>query len=154
MSRLDAQIALAPIPAALDGTINGKLHAETLHILKQSDKDKQAAALQFIAYASSGQALEEMAEILGGMPADLSLQDDYFETHLRQRDLNLNWQVMIDSQAYVDNPSHEAPLPADDATQDVVEDYRRMLRTNPDLDIDSWAADMLLELADTAAMEE
>jgi multiple sugar transport system substrate-binding protein len=103
------QLAATP---SYNGVVTSKMHADTFGILKGSKNPD--AAFEVLTYMLSPEVAPKLLNIYGGMPARLSLQGDYFatygETNFPGKDIN--WDVVVDSMAYADNPNHEATCPA------------------------------------------
>ena len=85
--------------------------------------------------------------IYGAMPARLSLQEDYFdnytETNFPEKD-DINWDVVVASMAYPDNPNHESYMPSYQETQERYNQFWSKLADNPGLDVDE-EIEILLE---------
>ena len=80
-----------------------------------------------------------MTQMYGGMPARLSLQDAYFDTFQTTvpNGENLNWQVVVDSMAYADNPNHEAYMPSPQEANEAYNAFWSLLGQEPDRDVRS-----------------
>ena len=73
---LESNWDLAVMPAAPDGSITAKMHADTFAILEGSEHPE--AAFKVMEYLI-GDAAGELTQIYGGLPARLSLQSAYFD---------------------------------------------------------------------------
>jgi multiple sugar transport system substrate-binding protein len=52
----------------------------------------------------------------------------------------VNWDVILDSAAYADSPSHETAVPGWDAYKLTLDDLQSSLLSDPDLDLDAAIA--------------
>lgn len=133
---VDFDWGLAATPA-YQGTVTSKMHADTFGILKGSEHPEEA--FQVLTYMLSAEHASDLLTIYGGMPARLSLQGDYFgqynETNFPDKDVN--WDVVVDSIAYADNPNHESWMPSFQETTDRYNEFWDKLANNSDLDVDA-----------------
>lgn len=127
---------LAATPA-YEGTVTSKMHADTFGILKGSENPE--AAFEVLTYMLSQEHASDLLNIYGGMPARLSLQDNYFDTYGETNfpDKEINWQVVVDSMAYADNPNHESWMPSFQETEDRYNEFWGFLSNTPDADVDA-----------------
>jgi multiple sugar transport system substrate-binding protein len=90
----------------------------------------------------------ELLTIYGGMPARLSLQGDYFATYTETNfpGQEINWQVVVDSMAYADNPNHESWMPSFQETTDRYNEFWNLLANTPDADFDAELATLIADL--------
>ena len=144
LTSLDAGWDVAPIPA-YDGTTTAKLHADTFGILEGSDN--QEAAFEVLTYLLSPEVAGRLANIYGGMPARLSLQDNYFEGFAENFDQEVNWDVVVAGLSYPDNPSHEEYMPGYREARDRYLTFEQQLRNDPDVDVDAELRDLGSRLA-------
>ncbi len=91
-----------------NGVVTAKLHADTFRILK--DTENPEAAFEVLSYLL-GEASLTLLDVYGGMPADAADQDAFFAGLEENFPQGVNWQVVLDSQAYPDVPSHEGYFP-------------------------------------------
>ncbi|MEM7112812.1 MAG: extracellular solute-binding protein [Chloroflexota bacterium] len=144
---LDAEWDLAVMPAAPDGSITAKMHADTFAILEGSENPD--AAFEVLSYLI-GPAADKLTKLYGGLPARLSLQGAYFDTigdtveHLNGRDIN--WDVVIQSMAYPDNPNHEEGMPNELQARDILAEFDQLMSNDPDFDVDAGLDDMQQKL--------
>ena len=133
LTTLDAGWDVAPIPS-YEGTITAKLHADTFGILEGSDNHE--AAFEALTYLLSPETAGRLANIYGGMPARLSLQDEYFGSFAENFDQDVNWDVVVAGLSYPDNPSHEEYMPGYREARDRYLTFEQQLRNAPDVDVD------------------
>ena len=145
MGAMEASWDIAPMVATADGTITAKLHGDTFGIPKGSQNAE--AAFDVLTYML-GDGAEELANIYGGMPARLSLQDGFFGTFAAANfpDQEINWQVAADSLGYPDQPNHEAGLPGGTEATDAIGQFYERLNNEANLDIDAELEAMLQNL--------
>ena len=136
---------LAATPS-YNGVVTSKLHADTFCIPKGSKNPE--AAFEVLSYLLSVETAPKLLTVYGGMPARLSLQGDYFttygETNFPGKDID--WQVVIDSMAYPDNPNHESWMPSFQETTDKYNEYWNKWANTPDLDLDAEIALLIADL--------
>jgi len=97
------------------------------------------AAFEVLTYMLSAENANDLLTIYGGMPARLSLQGDYFDIYTETNfpGQEINWQVVVDSMAYADNPNHESWMPSFQETTDRYNEFWNKLGNTPDLDVDA-----------------
>ena len=121
-----------------NGTVTSKMHADTFGILKGSKN--QEAAFEVLSFMLSEEIAPKLLTIYGGMPARLSLQgtyfDDYSATNFPEKD-DINWDVVVASMEYADNPNHESWMPSFQETTDRYNEFWNYLANTPDLDVDA-----------------
>ncbi len=136
---------LAATPA-YNGVVTSKMHADTFGILKGSKNPD--AAFQVLSYLISSEGSADLLNIYGGMPARLSMQDTYFakygETNFAGKDVD--WQVVVDSMAYADNPNHESWMPSFQETTDRYNEFWNMLANTPDADFDAELVKLVADM--------
>ena len=132
-----------------EGTITSKMHADTFGIPKGSKNPD--AAFKVLTYMLSAETAPKLLNIYGGMPARLSLQDAYFDTYNEANfpGKDINWDVVVASMAYADNPNHESWMPSFLETTDRYNEFWNYLANTPGLDVD---AEMEVLLADLQAI--
>lgn len=136
VGNIDFDYNLHAMPAnELTGEPTAKMHADTFGILKASDNPEAAwEVLKFFI----GDNAEEMTKMYGGMPARLSLQDAYFDSFAEgvPNGENLNWDIVVASMAYADNPNHESYMPSPQEANDRYNEFWSLLGQEPGLDVD------------------
>ena len=133
MGGLEADWDTAVVPS-YNGQTTAKMHADTFSILKSTDHPQEAFTV--LSYLI-GDAAAELAQIYGGMPARLSLQDAYFGTLSSGQfaDQEINWDVVVASMAFPDNPNHEEGMPSELEARDRLNEFTQYLDQNPDVDV-------------------
>jgi multiple sugar transport system substrate-binding protein len=128
--------AFAPTPS-YNGETTAKMHADTFGILKGSKNPE--AAFEVLTYMLSAETAEKLLNVYGGMPARLSMQGDYFDTYGETNfpGKEINWDVVVDSMAYADNPNHESWMPSFQETTDRYNEYWNYLANTPGLDFEA-----------------
>ncbi|MFZ1400916.1 MAG: extracellular solute-binding protein, partial [Candidatus Promineifilaceae bacterium] len=137
IGNIDFTWNLAAMPANATGQPTAKMHADTFGIMKSTENPEAAwEVLKFFI----GENAQEMTTMYGGMPARLSLQDSYFgtfEENLGIADQGINWQVVVDSMAFADNPNHESYMPSPQEANDRYNEFWSLLGQEPDRDVDA-----------------
>jgi len=137
---------LAATPS-YNGVVTSKMHADTFCIPKGSKHPDEA--FQVLTYLLSPEIASQLVSIYGGMPARLSLQGDYFTTYNETNfpdKTDINWDVVVDSVAYADNPNHESWMPGFQETTDKYNEYWNKWANTPDLDMDAEIAALVADL--------
>jgi len=121
---------IAVVPS-YQGTTTAKLHADTFGIMKGSKHPNEA--FQVYKYLITN---KDLLQVYGAMPAIKSMQSDFFGG-LDQKfaPVKVNWQVAVDSLAYIDVPNHEEGLPNFLKARQATTDFQTLVNTTPGLDI-------------------
>jgi multiple sugar transport system substrate-binding protein len=137
--------ALAATPSH-NGVVTSKMHADTFGILKGSKNPE--AAFEVLTFMLSAEHANDLLTIYGGMPARLSMQGDYFDTYTEANfpGQEINWQVVVDSMAYADNPNHESWMPSFQETTDRYNEFWDKLANTSDLDVDAEIEALVADL--------
>jgi len=144
---------LAATPA-YNGQVTAKLHADTFCIPKGSKNPE--AAFEVLTYLLSADVAPNLLNVYGGMPARISLQDTYFDGYTATNfpdKTDINWDVVVDSMVYADNPNHESWMPSFQETTDKYNEFWNTWANTPGLDMDAEIAalrDALQEIFDAA----
>jgi multiple sugar transport system substrate-binding protein len=125
---------IAVVPS-YQGSTTAKLHADTFGIMKASAHPNEA--FQVYQYLITN---KDLLDVYGAMPAIKSMQSDFFGG-LDQKfaPVRVNWQVAVDSLAYIDVPNHEEGLPNFLKARQATTDFQTLIDTTPGLDINSEA---------------
>ena len=126
---------LAATPS-YNGEVTAKLHADTFCIPKGSKNPE--AAFEVLTYLLSPEIAPKLLNVYGGMPARLSLQDTYFDGYTTANFPNktdINWDVVVASMAYADNPNHESYMPSFQETTDKYNEFWNKWANTPGLDL-------------------
>ena len=120
-----------------EGTVTSKMHADTFGIPKGSANPE--AAFEVLTYMLSPEIAPSLLEIYGAQPARLSLQEGYLDTYSENNfpGMELNWDVVVESTAYADNPNHESWMPSFLETTDRYNEFWNFLANTPDADVDA-----------------
>jgi multiple sugar transport system substrate-binding protein len=136
---------LAATPS-YNGVVTSKMHADTFCIPKGSKNPD--AAFQVLSYLLSPEVAGDLAAAYGGMPARLSLQSDYFKTYTDANfpGKDINWDVVVASMAYADNPNHESWMPSFQESTDKYNEYWNKWAETPGLNLDDEIAALTKDL--------
>jgi multiple sugar transport system substrate-binding protein len=140
---------LAVVPT-YNGTPTAALHADVFRLLNTTEHPEEA--FEVLTYLI-GDAAPALLDAYGGMPADESLQEEFFATQDAAFPQGVNWQVAKDSLSYPDIPSHEQDMPNFLKAQDRWGAFWSNLQSNPGLDVDAEVATLLSDLETIYAEE-
>jgi multiple sugar transport system substrate-binding protein len=131
---------IAVVPS-YNGVHTAKLHADTFRILTATQHPDEAfTVLTYL--LNSG----DLLQVYGAMPANQNMQQAFFEGLEEQYPHGVDWQVITDSLALADNPSHEAPMPNFLKADERNKAFGSLYRSQPDLDLEAeletWLADL------------
>jgi len=137
---------VAPMPAALDGTVTAKLHADTFAITAASRNPE--AAFAALTYLLSPEIAPRLTTIYGGMPARLSLQGDFLEGFFAEMwpSISIDTTVIADGLSYPDNPNHEEGMPANREAQALYGAFWQRFENTADFDVAGELAILQAEL--------
>ena len=121
----------APTPS-YEGNTTSKMHADTFGIPKGSANPE--AAFEVLTYMLSEEVAPSLLTIYGGIPARLSLQDEW---EYAFPEMDLNWDVVLAGASYADNPNHESWMPSFLETTDRYNEFWNYLANTPDVDVDA-----------------
>jgi multiple sugar transport system substrate-binding protein len=101
---------MAVVPQSLDGEYHVAMDADTFRITATSQHPKEAFTV--LTYLLN-EAVPVLAPTYGAFPARAEYQQDWIDTKAEQYNWDVNWQVAIDSIAYVNPASshHESFIP-------------------------------------------
>jgi multiple sugar transport system substrate-binding protein len=135
MGNVDFEWDTAAMPA-YNGQPTAKMHADTFAIMKGAKNPE--GAFTVLTYFL-GEKADEMTQMYGGMPARLSLQDAYFDTFATTVPGGeaVDWQVVVDSMAFADNPNHESYMPSPQEANERYNEFWTLVGEDPALDIDA-----------------
>ena len=128
----------AAIPAAPDGSITAKLHADTFAIPKSSNNPNEA--FQVIGWMLGEEQAPKLAQVYGALPARISAQDAFVADPAN--DAGFTWQVGLDALSYPDIPSHEAWWPAYIESIDGLDSWWDPLVRDPNADVEAAIPDL------------
>ena len=140
----NAQWGIAVMPE-VNGQTTAKMHADTFAISKSTEHPEEAFTV--LTYLL-GEAVPDLAAVYGGLPARIPLQDSFFADLDANQfpDQDINWQVVIDSMSYPDNPSHEEGYPNELEARDRLNAFNQLIDNNPDMDIDAEIETLINDL--------
>lgn len=139
----DTDWQAAPMPANADGEIVAKLHADTFRILNSTDNPDEA--FEVLSYLL-GEASLELLSVYGGMPARLEDQNKRFDDLNAKYTQGVNWDVVIESLNYPDNPTHEAWMPNYNKAESLLQNFVTLYGGTPGLDMDAELDKLVADL--------
>ena len=126
-----------------DGVITANLHADTFRILESTEHPEEAFTAMY--YLLTEAALD-LLSAYGAAPADPSLTEAFIAGLDERYPQGVNWDVILDSAAYADSPSHEAWVPGWDEYKLAMADLQSGLLSDPTLDLAAAIAEMEAQL--------
>jgi multiple sugar transport system substrate-binding protein len=137
----DTEWQAAPMPANADGVVTAKLHADTFRILSSTEHPDEA--FEVLTYLI-GDASLELLTVYGGLPGRIEDQNKRFDDLNEKYTQGVNWDIVIDSLNYPDNPSHEAWYPNFNKGEALLQNFVTLYGGTPGLDMDA-ELDQLVE---------
>jgi len=136
---------LAATPS-YNGVVTSKMHADTFGILKGCPNPNEAFTV--LTHLLSPDTANALLTIYGGMPARQSLQGNFFTqyTDTNFPGMDINWDIVVASQAYADNPNHESWMPSFQETTDKYNEYWNKWAATAGLDMDAEFAALTADL--------
>jgi multiple sugar transport system substrate-binding protein len=137
----------AVVPAFGDRT-TAKIYLNSFYILNSTEHPQEAfTVLTYLLGTAYEDILTTAYEYdKYSLPARLDLQPQYLNKYTDLFGEEINWQVMVDSIPFADNPNQEAWLPNYDESLEVINVHLNDLMGTSDLDIDSEIDTLLAEL--------
>jgi multiple sugar transport system substrate-binding protein len=140
IAKLDWTTAAMP---SYNGKVTAKMHADTFEITKTSKS--QDAAFKALTYLL---ASPELLNAYGAMPAQKSAQAAYLAAFAKAKfpSNDVNWQTVIDSISYNDNPNHESWMPSFQETTTRYTAFYEKFTSTPGLDLAAEEASLKADL--------
>ena len=132
----------APLPS-VDGQVTSRLHADTFRVMSSTENPE--AAFTVLEYLT-GEASLDLLAVYGGMPARLDDRPAFFESLNERFPQGVNWEVASAGLDFPDVPSHEAWLPNNNKANDILDAFRSLLDSTPDLDLDAEIETLVSDL--------
>jgi multiple sugar transport system substrate-binding protein len=127
---------LAVIPSN-DGAVTANMHADTFRILASTENPDAAFTVM---YHLVTEAALPLLSAYGAAPADESLTEAFFADLDSRYPQGVNWQVILDSANYADEPSHETFLPGWGEYKVRNSEFESAILADPSLDVDAGIA--------------
>ncbi len=129
-----------------NGEVTSKMHADTFGILKASEHPEES--FEVLTYLLSPEVANDLLNIYGGMPARLSMQEEWLNNYFVENfpDQDVDTDVIIESMAYADNPNHESWMPSFLETTDRYNEFWNRLANEPGLDFEAEVETLLADL--------
>ena len=137
----DTEWQAAPMPANADGVVTAKLHADTFRILNSTENPDEA--FEVLSYLI-GEASLELLTAYGGMPARIEDQSARFDDLNDKYTQGVNWDIVVESLNFPDNPSHETWMPNFNKAESLLQNFVTLYGGTPGLDMDA-ELDQLVE---------
>jgi multiple sugar transport system substrate-binding protein len=138
----DTEWQAAPMPS-YNGDVTSKLHADTFRVLDSTENPDEA--FEVLTYLI-GDASLDLLSVYGGMPAREADRDAFFEGLNEKYTQDVNWEIVMESLNYPDNPSHETWMPNFNKAEDALQNFTTLLLSTPDLDVDAELATLVDDL--------
>ena len=130
------EFQLAIQPAMADGTVQGRIDADTFRIWTGTDHPEEAFDVLSYLITTGGDTL---LPIYGAMPAIAEKTEAFFETKSADYPFvtDESWDVFVQGLAYPDTPSAEQYLPNWTQAFDRINVFGDLLKNTEDLDFDA-----------------
>ena len=140
-ANLGANWNFGPVPSH-NGVTTAKLHADTFGVMNSTEHPQEA--FEVLTYLLGVRAAD-LTSLYGGMPARLSLQEDFIERTVAAQGenypnvdwANLNWDVVLAGLQHPDNPNHEEGMPSFLEASARYNEYGQLVDNNADEDVDA-----------------
>ena len=126
-----------------NGKVTAKLHSDSFRIFKSTKNPD--AAFKVLSYFLTD-AAPDLLKVYNAMPANESLQDDYFASLDETWTQGVEWQVAKDALQYPDIPNHEGWMPNFNKANDRIGQFGQKFISEPGLDIDAEAKKLQADL--------
>lgn len=127
---LNAGFDIAAMPAASDGTVTAKLHADTFAIPAGTDNPDEA--VEVLLWMMSPEIAPKLASVYGGLPALEGAQQTYVDDPANN--FGFTWATAQDALQYPDQPSHEGWWPNYVESSDALVDWWTVTTNDPSAD--------------------
>jgi multiple sugar transport system substrate-binding protein len=127
------------------GKTTAKMHADNFEVMKATKNPD--AAFKVMVFLNSPAAGKVLLPLYGAMPARLSMQGDYFKTMDEKfAGQKINWQVVVDSIKYADNPNHESWMPSFQETNNKYNEFWTRVTNEANVDMDAEIAKLQADM--------
>ena len=134
---------IAVVPS-YEGTYTAKLHVDTFRILKYTEHPLEAFTV--LDELVAGEAMPKLLTVYGAMPADEAYVQPFMDNLDATFSQGVNWDVVIESGKYPDNPNHESWLPNYTEAVNAIKNWSLNVQATPGLDIDAEMEALLATL--------
>jgi multiple sugar transport system substrate-binding protein len=134
---------IAPMPAAPGGVPTAKLHGDTFRILNTTEHPEEAFTV--LTYLLDDASTNLLA-VYGGLPYGDAEREAYFASLDERFPQGVNWDIVIASLDYADNPNHEYNMPNYLKAKDRIGAFQTLFASTPDLDIDAEMDTLIADL--------
>jgi multiple sugar transport system substrate-binding protein len=144
---------IAVVPA-YEGNYTAKMHADTFRILEYTENPVEA--FQVLDYLVAGPAMPELLTAYAATPADEVFLQPFLDNLDNTFTQGVNWDVVLESASYPDNPNHESWLPNYSESVVAIQNWSLHMQATPGLDVDAEIDNLLATLQgifDAAAAE-
>ena len=126
-----------------NGTVYGRVDADTYRILKSSKNQKEA--FEVLSYLI-GPASLDLLTIYGGMPARTADQESWLKTKMEQFPFVKNWDTLVAGLDYPDAPSAEGYLPNGIEANNRIQTFTDLMGNDKTIDLAAEIAKLLADL--------
>lgn len=134
---------IAVVPS-YDGIYTSKLHADTFRILEYTEHPVEA--FKVLDYLVAGPAMPKLLQVYGAAPSDEAFLQPFLTALDERFPQGVNWDVVLESANYPDNPSHEGWLPAYTEAVVAIKNWSLNIWATPGLDMDAEIETLLATL--------
>ena len=134
---------IAVVPS-YKGTYTSKLHADTFRILKYTEHPVEA--FKVLDYLVAGEAMPKLLQVYGAAPSDEAFLQPFLNALDERFPWGVNWDVVLESANYPDNPSHEGWMPNYSEAVVAIRNWSLNIWATPGLDLDAEITALLATL--------
>lgn len=134
---------IAVVPS-YEGEYTAKMHADTFRILEYTEHPVEA--FQVLDYLVAGPAMPALLEAYAATPADEVYLQPFLDNLDETFTQGVNWDVVLESANYPDNPNHESWLPNYSEAVVAIQNWSLHMQATPGLDVDAEIDNLLATL--------
>jgi len=133
---------IAAVPS-YNGNITSALHADTFRIMASTEHPEEA--FEVLTYFL-GEGSADLLQAYTALPARVEDQEAFFANLDERYPQGVDWQVVVDSLQYPDNPSHEAWMPNFAKADARIATFSSLFRTDGTIDLQAEIDTLITDL--------
>lgn len=132
------------VPPSYEGVYTAKMHADTFRVLEYTENPVEA--FQVLDYLVAGPAMPKLLQVYAATPSDEVYLQPFLDNLDETFTQGVNWDVVIESANYPDNPNHESWLPNYSESVVAIQNWSLHMQATPGLDVDAEIETLLATL--------